>query len=445
MDINEIAQVLEARFEGEGGLQIDRLMHPAQANRSSDLALAMNKDAVAALAHGKAQAAVVAAKNPAPIGAFKALITVDDPRLALARLTALFDPGPAHDPGIHPTAMIAPDAALGEGVSIGAYAVVGARSSIGAGTVILPQVSVGADVSVGARCLFHSGVRIGDRVRVGDGVIIHANAVIGADGFSYAPDLASPTGFVPGMVVTRVHSLGTVELGDAVEIGACTTIDRSTIETTRIGRATKIDNHVHIGHNVTIGESCMICGMVGISGSVRIGDRVRLGGGVGIADHVTIGDQAVVAAGSGVASNIAAGTLVSGFPAQPHQRTAEQFYYASRQKRLHGKVDEIGARLDVVERSVNSGDQNAMTDVAKDVIEIIAKKKRVDKPTVEATDRLEDLGLESLDAVEMIFDLEEKFDISIPYNANTNNPRTEFDTVGDVVKAIEKLVAEKKS
>jgi UDP-3-O-[3-hydroxymyristoyl] glucosamine N-acyltransferase len=357
MYISDIAKALEARYEGDGGLQIDRLTHPAEADRGSDLALAMNKDAVAALAHGKAQAAVVAAKNPAPSGAFKALITVDDPRLALARLTALFDPGPAHEPGVHPTAIVAADAEIGDGVSIGPYAVVGARSRIGAGTIILPQATVGADVEIGACCLFHSGVRIGDRVRIGNGVIIHANAVIGADGFSYAPDLASPTAFVPGMVVTRVHSLGTVELADEVEIGAGTTIDRSTIETTRIGRATKIDNHVHIGHNVTVGESCMICGMVGISGSVRIGDRVRLGGGVGVADHVTIGDQAVVAAGSGVASNVAAGTLVSGFPAQPHQRSTEQFYYMTRQKRLHGKVDEISARLEAVERSVNSGDQ----------------------------------------------------------------------------------------
>ena len=261
----------------------------------------MNKDAVAALAKGKAQAVVVAAKNPAPTtGAFKAVITVDEPRLALARLTALFDPGPVHGAGVHPTAIVAPDAKLGEGVSIGPYTVVGPRSRIGAGSVILSQVMIGADVAVGADCLFHAGVRVGDRVRIGSRVIIHANTVIGADGFSYAPDLNSPTAFVPGVVVTRVHSLGSVEIADEVEIGACTTIDRSTIETTRIGRATKIDNHVHIGHNVTIGESCMICGMVGISGSVSIGDRVRLGGGVGIGDHVKIGDQAVVAAGSGV-------------------------------------------------------------------------------------------------------------------------------------------------
>lgn len=357
MQIKDIAQVLEAKFEGDGALQIDRVVHPSGAERASDLALAMSGDAVAALARGRAQAAVVVAKNPAPSGAFKALITVDDPRLALARLTALFDSGPAHEGGIHPTAVVAPDARLGEGVSLGPHVVVGPRSRIGAGTVILPQVTIGADVEVGAGCLFHAGVRIGDRVRIGNRVVIHANAVIGADGFSYAPDLASPTAFVPGMVVTRIHSLGTVDIADEVEVGACTTIDRSTIETTRIGRATKIDNHVHIGHNVTVGECCMICGMVGISGSVRIGDRVRLGGGVGVADHVTIGDQAIVAAGSGVAGNVAAGSFVSGFPAQPHQRSTEQFFYASRQKRLHGKVDEISARLEVVERSLNSGDQ----------------------------------------------------------------------------------------
>ncbi len=104
-----------------------------------------------------------------------------------------------------------------------------------------------------------------------------------------------------------------------------TTVDRATLKSTRIGRGTKIDNHVHIGHNVTIGESCIVCGMVGISGSVTVGDRVRIGGGVGIGDHLRIGDQAVVAAGSGVAGNVPAGAFVSGYPALPHQRSLEQY------------------------------------------------------------------------------------------------------------------------
>lgn len=129
MQIKDIERSLAARFEGDGDLDIDRLVHPDPAEWASNLALAMNGDEVAALLHSKAQAAVVTAKNETPAESFKAIIVVDDPRLALARLTALFDPGPVHSAGIHPTAVIAPDSTLGEGVSIGAYAVVGPRTA----------------------------------------------------------------------------------------------------------------------------------------------------------------------------------------------------------------------------------------------------------------------------------------------------------------------------
>jgi len=352
MQIKDIAKALGARLEGDGVLEIERLVHPERAERTSDLALAMSGDALAALVRSKACAAVVNAKHALPSAALKATIAVDEPRAALARLTALFDPGPAHEAGVHATAVVAPDAELGEGVSVGACAVIGPKSRIGAGSVVLPHATIGADVEIGAQCLMHSGVRIADRVSIGDRVIIHANAVIGSDGFSFSPDLTSPAAFVTGVIVTRVHSLGTVAIADDVEIGAATTIDRSTIETTRIGRGTKIDNHVHIGHNVVIGKSCVICGMVGISGSVRIGDRVRLGGGVGVGDHVQIGDEAVIAAGSGVASNVPAGASLSGYPALPHQRTLEHLVYLGRQKRLHGKVDEMEIRLKALEQLV---------------------------------------------------------------------------------------------
>jgi len=256
----DIAQALSARIEGDGAIEIDRLVHPAQAERPSDLAFAMSSDAAAALSRSKAQAVVVSAKQPMPSG-FRAVIAADETRMALAKLTALFAPRPDGAEGIHPAAVIAPDAVLGEGVRIGAFAYIGARSKIGAGTAILPHVTVGSDVSIGKEGLFHPGVRIGDHVVIGDRVIVHANAVIGSDGFSFAPDLNSPMGFKPGVVVTRIHSLGNVAIGDDVEIGACSTIDRSTLETTRIGRGTKIDNHVHIGHNVVIGESCIVAGM----------------------------------------------------------------------------------------------------------------------------------------------------------------------------------------
>jgi UDP-3-O-[3-hydroxymyristoyl] glucosamine N-acyltransferase len=327
-------------------------VHPDAAERASDLALAMGGSAVAALAHTKARAVVVAAKDPAPAGRFAAVLTVDDPRMTLARLTALFDPGPAHEKGVHPTAVVAADAELGPGVSIGAFVVIGPRSRIGADTVILPHVTVGAEVLIGAGSLIHPGVRIGDRVRIGERAIVHPNAAIGVDGFSFAPDMTSPESFRPDCVLTRIHSLGAVEIGDDVEIGAATCIDRGTLESTRIGRGTKIDNHVHIGHNTVVGESAIVCGMVGISGSVKVGDRVRLAGGVGIADHVSIGDQAIVAAGSGVGSNVAAGSIVSGYPALPHQRSIEHLQYLGRQKRLHGKVDDIGSRLTALEQAL---------------------------------------------------------------------------------------------
>jgi UDP-3-O-[3-hydroxymyristoyl] glucosamine N-acyltransferase len=348
----DIAQALAGRLDGDGAIDIDRVVHPARAERPSDLAVAMSGEAVATLAGSKARAVVVSLAHAVPPGSFPAIIAVGETRMALARLTALFDRGPSQDKGVHPTAVVAPDAELGEGVSIGSYAVVGPRSRIGAGTRIMPHVTVGADVTIGEHGLLHSGVRIGHGCVIGDRVIIHGNAVIGADGFSFAPDLMSASAFTAGVKVTRVHSLGNVVIGDDVEIGACTTIDRATLESTRIGRGTKIDDHVHIGHNVTIGESCILCGMVGISGSVVLGDRVRLGGGVGIGDHLRIGDQAVVAAGSGVGTNVPAGAFVSGYPALPHERQIERQLYLGRQKRLHDKVVDLASRIDAMEKAI---------------------------------------------------------------------------------------------
>lgn len=352
MLVRDIAQALGAQLDGDGEMAVERLVHPAQAEGASDLALATSPQAAAALAETKASAVVLAAGTPRPNQTFAAVIAVTEPRLALARLTALFDRGPQQEPGVHPSAVVAADVELGVAVSIGAYATIGPRCRVGTGTTVMPHVTIGAGATIGANALIHSGVRIGHDCRIGDRVIVHGNAVIGADGFSFAPDLMSAIAFTAGVKVQRVHSLGHVVVGDDVEIGACTTIDRATLEATRIGRGTKIDDHVHIGHNVAVGESCIVCGMVGISGSVVIGDRVRLGGGVGIADHVRIGDQAVVAAGSGVATNVAAGAFVSGYPAVPHQRSIEQQLYLGRQRRLHDRVDAMASRLEALERIV---------------------------------------------------------------------------------------------
>src|SRR5690349_10660275 len=143
MLINEIARELEARLDGDGDIEIERIVHPDRAERPSDLALAMGGDAVAALSRTKARAVVVADGKSGPDRDFQAMLTVTEPRIALAKLTALFDPGPVHAPGIHPSAVIAPDAEIGRGVSIGPFVAVGPRSRIGAGTIVLPHVTIG--------------------------------------------------------------------------------------------------------------------------------------------------------------------------------------------------------------------------------------------------------------------------------------------------------------
>ncbi len=351
MLMKNIADALSARLVGDGTIDIARLVHPSAAERPSDLAVAMTAETVAALSDTKAQAVVVSAKRASAADRFKSVIVIEQMRTALAMLTRLFDPGPSRFEGIHPTAIVAPDATLGEGASIGPYTVIGPRSRIGARTSILSNVSIGADVAIGEHGLIYSGVCIGDRVEIGRRAIIHFNAVIGSDGFSFAPELGPRMPYPPDLTVLRVHSLGNVIIGDDVEIGAATTIDRSTLDATRIGSGTKIDNHVHIGHNVTIGERCLIAGMVGIAGSTKIGDRVRIGGGAGISDHITIGTEAIVGAGSGLMSNVADGVFVVGSPAITYHRMVDQVLYLGRQKMLHAKVDDLKSRLEALERS----------------------------------------------------------------------------------------------
>jgi UDP-3-O-[3-hydroxymyristoyl] glucosamine N-acyltransferase len=351
MRLRAIAEALSAQITGDDTIEIVRIVHPADATGAGDLALAIAKDAFAALQQSKAVAVLVPLGQAVPPGRFQAVLLADPARTTLGILTKLFDPGPAHEPGVHASAVIAPDAEIGAGASIGPFVVVGAGSRIGAGTSILPHAAIGAGVQIGADGLIHSGVRIGDRVSMGDRVVVQPNAVIGSDGFSFVPVRGRDGKLAAHPTPLRIHSVGRIEIGDDVEIGAGTTIDRATLQATRIGKGTKIDNLVQIGHNVTIGECCLIAGMVGIAGSTTIGDRVMLGGGVGISDHITIGSDAIVAAGSGVGSNVPAGTVVSGYPAMRHDRTVEHIMYLGRQKALHQKVEGLKSRLEALENA----------------------------------------------------------------------------------------------
>ncbi len=257
----------------------------------------------------KSQAAAVIV--PAEIEkSTKPIIKVKNPRLAFAEVLGMFAPPISLPAGVHPTAIIGDEVSLGENVAIGPYVIIGKGTKIGEGAVIYPQTHVGENVNIGAGTLIHPRVTIGWGTEIGAGCILHSGVVLGADGFGFNWD---------GECHRKIPQIGRVVIEDDVEIGANTTIDRATTHITHIGRGTKIDDQVHIAHNVTMGENCIIAGKVGISGSVRLGNRVTLAGQVGVVDHVSIGDDAIVMARAAVFNDLPAGSVSSGTPAYPHR------------------------------------------------------------------------------------------------------------------------------
>jgi UDP-3-O-[3-hydroxymyristoyl] glucosamine N-acyltransferase len=251
----------------------------------------------------RASAVVVA---PGQESALPRLLSAN-PQLAFARAVALLCPPAPPAAGVHPSAQVHPTAELGAGVHVGALAVVGARVRVGERTVIHPHVVLYDDVVVGTDCQLHSGVQVRERCRLGDRVVVQNGAVIGGDGFGFARDGHG-----------RYHKfpqVGTVVIEDDVEIGALTAIDRAALGETRIGRGSKLDNLVQVGHSVSVGSDTVLCGQVGIAGSSRVGSNVTLAGQVGVAGHLTIGDGVVATAQSGIPSSVEPGALVSGYPA----------------------------------------------------------------------------------------------------------------------------------
>jgi UDP-3-O-[3-hydroxymyristoyl] glucosamine N-acyltransferase len=355
MKLSDIAKALRAELVGDGAIDIRRVVHPDDARDAGDLALALSKEARSATGGQRAGAVLLPADAPPPEDGRGVLLYKGNERVALAVLTALFDPGPQREAGIHATAVVAPDAALGAGVAVGPHAVVGRGAALGEGTSVMANAVIGAGAVVGRGCLIHPGAVIGERVRLGDRVIVHANAVVGADGFSFIP-VRLPDGS-PGAEgkPARIHSLGTVVVGDDVEIGAATTIDRATIRATRIGNGTKIDNQVQIGHNTIVGEACLICGQAGIAGSVTLGDRVIIAAGSGLSDHVRVGDDAVVMAMSGVPGVVPAGETYAGIPSVPLHVWRERYLYLGRLKALNQRVEALTARLAALEKSAKDG------------------------------------------------------------------------------------------
>lgn len=348
--IEQIARALGANAMGASDIMVDGVSEPAEAT-PNHLALAMKPEYAETLSAGAARAALIWDGADWQALGLEAAIVAPRPRYVMSGLTTMFDPGQGWDAGIHPSAVIHDSATLGEGVSVGPLAVICAGARIGAGSVIGPQAFVGSDAVLGEKAFLREGARVCARVRIGDRFIAQPNAVVGSDGFSYVtPDVSGverarqtlgDQGDIAAQSYVRIHSLGSVRLGDDVEVGAHASIDRGTIRDTVVGDRTKIDNLVQVGHNCVIGNDCLLCGLVGLAGSVKVGNNVVLAGQVGVADNIFIGDNVIAGGGTKILSNVPAGRVMLGYPAMKMDTQMEVYKYLRRLKRLFSDVADL--------------------------------------------------------------------------------------------------------
>jgi UDP-3-O-[3-hydroxymyristoyl] glucosamine N-acyltransferase len=314
LSARQVAELVGGDLVGPADISLAGIAPPAEAG-PGDLVLVAADQAARAAAARPPGAVLVEPRFARSASRFTAQIVVDDAPTALARLAAALDPARASAPGIHPTARIGAGTRWDGRVTVGPHAVLGRAVRLGAdcvignGAVIEDHAVLGDHVRVDAHAVVHRGVVVGRRS------VIHAGARVGGSGFGFRRRTAGHE---------RLPQIGGCVIGDDVEIGANTTVDRGSIGDTVIGDGTKIDNLVQVAHNVRIGRHCIVMAQVGIAGSSTIEDDVLLAGQAGIADHLRVGAGAQVAAQSGVIGNIPAGATVSGYPARDHRSVLRQ-------------------------------------------------------------------------------------------------------------------------
>jgi UDP-3-O-[3-hydroxymyristoyl] glucosamine N-acyltransferase len=269
-----------------------------------------------------------------------AWIASSQPRLLFAQAIALFYQPFQPELEIHPTAVIHPTAQIGSGVYIGPYAVIQANVTLGNGVCIYPHVVIYPEAQIGDRTILHANCVIHERSHIGANCVVHSGAVIGAEGFGFVP---TPEGWY------KMQQSGCTVLEDGVEIGCNSSVDRPAVGETRIGRNTKIDNLVQIGHGCRIGKNCAIAAQVGIAGGAKLGDRVLLAGQVGIAWEVAIGDNVTATARAGIISDIEPGMLVSGHPTVPHRQWLRVSALQGRLPELYQMLKDQQKQLDVLQ------------------------------------------------------------------------------------------------
>lgn len=328
----EIARHLQGEVVGDPHTPL-RSFALADRAQPGDLTFAENDEFLARAEQSAASAIIVTGVLTSTI---KALIRVPNARIAFAKAIVLFFPEPSLSPSIHPSTVVAPTSLIDPTAYIGPNCVIGERVRIGARAVLHAGDYVGDDCQLAAGTVLFPNVTLYPQTQLGERVRIHSGTVIGADGFGYVLDAG---------VHRKVPQIGNVILGDDVEIGANVTIDRGALKPTVIGRGTKIDNLVQIGHNVQIGEHCLVIAQAGIAGSCELGNYVILAGQAGISGHLKIGHHVTVSAQSGVMHDIPAGEKWFGSPAQPDPQTKRQLLALQRLPELLRRVVKIEKHL----------------------------------------------------------------------------------------------------
>jgi UDP-3-O-[3-hydroxymyristoyl] glucosamine N-acyltransferase len=332
LTLAHIAEQIRGEAVGDGSVQITGFSTSENA-RPGDIVFAENETYFTAAEQSEASAILVSGPFNS---AKKPLIRVANARVAVARLLPLFFPPDDYAPGIHPTAIVAESAEIHSTAHIGAYAIVGARCQIGARSVLMGGNHIGRDCQIGDDVRFYPNVVIYPRTRIGHRVAIHAGTVIGSDGYGYAFDEGKHR---------KVLQVGNVIIHDDVEIGANTAIDRAAIGSTVIGQGTKIDNLVHVAHNVTMGAHCLVMGQCGFAGSTRLGDYAVIASQSGVAGHLTLGRQSVVGAKSGVMRDVPDGGKVLGIPAMPDKQTKRQWIGMQQLPEMIRRLRELEAQV----------------------------------------------------------------------------------------------------
>ncbi|MDD3544840.1 MAG: UDP-3-O-(3-hydroxymyristoyl)glucosamine N-acyltransferase [Kiritimatiellae bacterium] len=339
----ELAGRLGGKLDGDAAQEVSALASLAEA-RAGDLTFFKDAKYAAQLAATRASVILVPS-DWSGASAAPALIRVEDPNAAFGKAAVWFAPPPViRAPGIHPAAVVAADARLGTGVHVGPWTVIEDGAVIGDNCVIEAQVFIGQRVEMGEGCRIYPQVTVREGCRLGHRVILHSGVRIGGDGYGYNP-VPQADGTI---TVEKIPQLGIVELGDDVEVGCNTTIDRARFGRTRIGDSTKIDNLVQIGHNVEIGSYSGVIAQAGIAGSTRVGSGCLIWAQAGLSGHLTVGDRGQVGPMSGLTKNVPPGEYYLGQPAVSRREFGARMLLPRQVEKLKKQVAELKARLDAI-------------------------------------------------------------------------------------------------